>query len=189
MVFKPFRPPLIRNRPAQSNPADDAGDEQAHPAKRRRVSTDEDDPELEDDIKKPQQAGRPETLKPQLASRRPLTQVKNLRADVAEDSSNNNDHDGDNNAAKTDNTCDGVEGYYNVLWFVSTAAYAPPFISPCLPALRFIISKRKLTIPTLTRPGASSPPRSTRPGTGMGSSPYGTATRICRISPAAIWAG
>ncbi|KAL2006487.1 hypothetical protein VTN00DRAFT_9155 [Thermoascus crustaceus] len=116
MVFKPFRPPLIRNRPTQSKPADDTGDEHAsHPAKRQRVSTDRDDDPEVDDIKP--QAGKAAsslTSRPQLTSRKPLFQVKNLHVDAAEDSSNNHD-DNENNAAKTDDS-DGVEGYYNVLW-------------------------------------------------------------------------
>lgn len=129
MVFKPFRPPLIRNRPAQSKPADDAGEEQAsHPAKRRRVSTDRDDDPEVDDIK-PQagKTGSNLTSRPQLTSRKPLLQVTNLHVDAAEDSSNNHD-DNENNAAKTDDI-DGVEGYYNVLWFVSTCSLLSPSFS------------------------------------------------------------
>ena len=100
MVFKPFQPPTLK-KPPQSQ------DASVQPAKRRRISGDD------GNDAKPVQGMRSfasvaseaiEThrlSRPHLGLRKPLLQVKNLA---------------DAGSQVDDESGDGVEGFYNVLW-------------------------------------------------------------------------
>ncbi len=90
MVFKPFKPPLIR-KPDQSTETTDTN---AHPAKKPRLVKDEATPE-------------PQTRPtPTPGSRKPLLQVRNIGKDSTVKATNGF-------ATKQDAT---FERFFNVLW-------------------------------------------------------------------------
>jgi DNA repair and recombination protein RAD54B len=117
MVFKPFRPPLIRKPPP---PAADSATitEDAtnpHPSKRPRLSEGEDQSK---DQKRPalvvEDKATNGKLQPRPAYRRPLIQVKNLNGEL-----DPSEHDSTHSTTAEDNDpSQDVEAYYNVLWLV-----------------------------------------------------------------------
>lgn len=102
MVFKPFKPPLIR-KPEPTKEPDQAND-QEHPTKKPR-------------LQKEDQSGDPETRPTVLASRKPLLQVQN----VGKDSSVKPPPGG---VSKEDAS---FERFFNALWLViSTSDLSGP---------------------------------------------------------------
>ncbi|KAL1963654.1 hypothetical protein VTN77DRAFT_7975 [Rasamsonia byssochlamydoides] len=107
MVFKPFRPPLIRKPPPSAESAAQTGDiTNPHPSKRPRLSEGED--QSAKDEKRSTSVVEDKTTndkpRPQLVYRKPLIQVKNLPGEV--EPSHTEDH----------GSTQEVEAYYNVLW-------------------------------------------------------------------------
>lgn len=107
MVFKPFRPPLIRKPPPPAESATPTTGDIAnpHPSKRPRLSEDQDQSAKDEKtstsvVESKTTNDRP---KPQLAYRKPLIQVKN----------------GNSASTEENGSTQEVEAYYNVLWLVA----------------------------------------------------------------------
>ncbi|GAD94309.1 conserved hypothetical protein [Paecilomyces variotii No. 5] len=113
MVFKPFKPPLIRKPPPKANQANETSAPQPPPAKRRRVSNDEDGTNGQDEgIGSANKVERRARLGGQSTARKPLVQMKNSVAEVepkAERSTTGN-------TTHSNTEEEGEECYYNVLW-------------------------------------------------------------------------
>ena len=119
MVFKPFKPPLIRkpSQPAESTPTNE--NETTRPGKRPRLS--ESGAEVDNGEKRESGTERPldNSVGIKLGpSRGPLTQIKNgppgqTVGDSGSDASRSRGNGGDD-----------VEAYYNVLWFVKSLHFA-----------------------------------------------------------------
>lgn len=118
MVFKPFKPPLMRKplpKVNQANQADETSAPQPPPAKRRRVSDEDGVNDKDEGTSSGNKIERGVRLAGQSTARKPLVQVKNSVAEVepkAERSTTGNTTH--SNAEE-----EGEECYYNVLWFVS----------------------------------------------------------------------
>lgn len=102
MVFKPFKPPLIRKPQPQPLPSNEIGTEPA-PRETITITDDQDAPPA----KKPR-------LQTESAPRRPLLQVRN------QGGLGGGENEKDNGEKKTtgDGDKDGGERFFNVLWYV-----------------------------------------------------------------------
>lgn len=118
MVFKPFKPPLMRKPPSKSKDTDDTFVSQAPPSKRRRVSDDGDGTSERDDVTSSNKISKRNAKGTGQAStaRKPLVQVKNSVAEIEKDASTT----AEKTAAVTGRTGEEGQEYYNVLWFVSS---------------------------------------------------------------------
>ncbi|KAL1860911.1 helicase [Paecilomyces lecythidis] len=112
MVFKPFKPPLMRKPPPKANQADETSTPQPPPAKRRRVSDQDGVNDKDEGIRSRNKVERGVRLAGQSTARKPLVQVKNSVAEVEpkveRSTTGNTTH---SNAEE-----EGEECYYNVLW-------------------------------------------------------------------------
>lgn len=180
MVFKPFRPPLIRK--LQSTlPATSTDDNQSHPPKRRRVGDDNGNDD-DDEENLPEEVNKGNARSTSTAGSRyvPLMQAKNTKLGGKELLSDIEvlEVDGDGGGDDVD------ASHFNVLWFVCRS---PKFPSILLISVLYL-GEGKCT-KCASNIGGNSPLRSTKPGMVMESSLFAVGMPICEILPATIWDG
>lgn len=115
MVFKPFKPPLIRKQPPnEANNVDKTSAPQPPSAKRRRVSDDDATTGEDEGVISGSKVENGARIVRQSMARKPLVQVKNsvVETEAEPDVSRTGDKE-------KSNAEEGEEEYFNVLWFVS----------------------------------------------------------------------
>lgn len=185
MVFKPFKPPLIR-RPSllQSQPSsNDTGDSNfdGPPAKKQRLEScigkeTADDSKYEADKKDCLSSVQEKTVRVRtITNRGPLHQVKNAVASSTAGPE----------ATKHADTSSGIPGedhsderYYNVLWYGLLILN----LFTCLPKYHLLCLIKSIT-------GANSPPRKTKLGTGMAFCQFLEDMHTYATFQEEIWAG
>ena len=119
MVFKPFKPPLIRKQPPnEANNADKTSAPQPPPAKRRRVINEDEKTGEDEGVISGSKAENGAKIVRQSMAREPLVQVKNPVVETEAESEVSRTGDKEKSNAE-----EGEEEYFNVLWFVSRVMF------------------------------------------------------------------